>query len=231
MTNRIENLILAVCGVPDHPLAAPLRRWCETSRPFLAFAEGHASKIRKKLRLAHPGDQQADLLAELAVAAWLLRDQRFVVVYEPLPPAGQRGPDFQVTFRLNSVVQVEVTRLGLPANDPVGAAARLARVLGDKIGQCLPGAANLLVVAVPSGVATGELVPLALRRLDQAAQGGADPPPEAVRAFQRGRQKLSGVLLCTFAPDGQPEATHLWLNPQARPPLLPEIGRYLVQRL
>lgn len=232
MSRRLDELVVDLCGSADHPLAPLLRRWCQGSSPFLKFAQAHAAKIRKKVRLASSPDEQGDLRAELAVAALLVQDQRSVVRYEPPHPAGQRGPDFGVTFKGHTALRVEVTRLRLlgdEADDPAGSGAvrRVARVICDKIGQCLPGGANLLVVALPFGVAREDLVPAALRLLDRPSPPGLRP--EGVRAFLRHRQRLSAVALCAFSPEGEPLTVHLWTNPQARHPLPPEIARLLVQ--
>lgn len=238
MTRRLDDLVTSICGAADHPLAPFLRSWCGESRAFLAFAEAHAAKIRKKARLAPQEGERNDLLAELAVAAFLLRDRRFAVVYEPFRGAGQRGPDFQVTFRTHTPFHVEVTRLRLPDAPTYGEtdlARRLARVLGDKIGQFPAGGANLLAVFLPPGVGNETLVPAAVRLLDQAVQGEADPRapdprPEAARAYQRGRQRLSAALLCSLAAHGGLRDVSLWFHPQAKHPLDAEIARYLVQK-
>jgi len=232
MSRRLDDLVADLCGTAEHPLAPLLRRWCQESPPFLNFAQAHAAKIRKKVRLASSPDEQGDLRAELAVAVLLVRDRRSAVRYEPPHPAGQRGPDFEVTFKGHTTWRAEVTRLRLPENgedDAEGAEAarRVARVLHDKIGQCLPGGANLLAVALPSGAARSDLVPAALRLLDSPA-----PPrlrPEAVRDFLRHRQRLSAVALCAFSPGGEPLTLHLWTNPQAKHPLPAEIVQSLVR--
>lgn len=237
MTKRIEDLVQSLCGAADHPLAPVLRGWCAASRPFAAFAETHATKIRKKVRLAAHGDERDDLLAELAVAAFLLRDRRFSVRYEPQRATGQRGPDFGVTFRTHTLFHVEVTRLRLsdPAGeDRAGTALRLARAVGDKLGQCPAGGANLLAVVVPPGAEDGALVPAAVRLLEAPSQRETNPPspglrPEDVRAYLRGRSRLSAVALCSLTEAGPPLTVRLWNNPQARHPLPPEVARFLVQ--
>lgn len=232
MSRRLDELVVDLCGSAAHPLAPLLRRWCQGSSPFLKFAQAHTAKIRKKVRLASSPDEQGDLRAELAVAALLVQDRRGVVRYEPPHPAGQRGPDFEVAFKGHTTWRAEVTRLRLPEDgeDDAGggeAARRVARVLHDKIGQCLPGGANLLVVALTLGVPREDLVPAALRLLDRPSPSGLRP--EGVRAFLRHRPRLSAVALCAFSPEGEPLTVHLWTNPQARHPLPPEIARLLVQ--
>lgn len=231
MSRRLDELVVDLCGTAGHPLAPFLRRWCEGSPLFLDFAQAHAAKIRKKVRLASSPDEQRDLRAELGVAALLVRDRRSVVRYEPPHPVGQRGPDFEVTFKGHTAWRVEVTRLRLPEappeEDPAGAVRRVARLIGDKIGQCLPGGANLLAVALPSGASRNDLVPAALRLLDSPAPPGLRP--EAVRDFLRHRHRLSAVALCSFSADGEVLTLRLWTNPQAKHPLPPEIARFLVR--
>lgn len=238
MTKRIDDLVSGLCGAADHPLAPFLRRWCGESRPFLAFAEAHAPKIRKKARLATRDEERGDLLAELAVAALLLRDRRFAVLYEPYLAAGGRGPDFQVTYRTHTPFHVEVTRLRLlDPGDTAGSALKLARVVGDKIGQLPPGAVNLLAVLIPLGVEGGALAATAIRVLDRAPSSGSsgigtpapEVRPEAVQAYLRGRQRLSAALLGSLAADGRLQGARLWLNPLAKHPLPPEVARYLIQ--
>ncbi|WP_102127537.1 hypothetical protein [Deinococcus planocerae] len=230
---RLDDLVALVCGGDDHPLAPALRGWAETSRPWLAFAEAHAAKIRKRARLASSVGELHDLIAELAVAALFARDRRFSVVYEPHRASGGRGPDLGVTFRTHTLFHVEVARLR-PSGGDDRTALRLARVVGDKIGQLPPGAANLLAVALPPDTAGDDLIPAALRMLGRPTGLGADPasagvPPEDARAYARGRSRLSAALLCSLTPTGRPVEVRLWLNPQVRHPLHPEVARFLVQ--
>lgn len=238
MTKHVDELVESICGASDHPLAPFLRQWCNDSRPFIAFAETHASKIRKKVRLAPLDDERADLLAELAVAAFLARDRRFTVRYEPYRATGLRGPDFQVLYKTHSSFHVEVTRLrllDLAGDDLAGAALKLARVLCDKIGQFPPGVMNLLAVVIPPGAQSDALVPTAIRLLDGYPQRETSllPPElrlEGVRAYLRYRQRLSAIALCSFTNAWRPLNVKLWLNPQAKHPLHPDVTKYLVRR-
>ena len=237
MTKRIDELVESICGTADHPVAPFLRRWCGESRPFLAFAEAHASKIRKKTRLAALDDELADLLAELATAAFLARDRRFAVIYEPRRASGLRGPDFEVVFKAHSALYVEVTRLRLP--DPPGddlapAALKLARAVCDKIEQLPAGAMNLLAVVVPPDAASDDLAPAAIRLLDSYPQRAASPPApelrqEGLRAYLRQRQRIGGIAVCSFTTGWRPLLVRLWLNPQAKHPLHPDVTKYLVR--
>lgn len=231
---RIDDLVALVCGGDGHPLAPLLRGWGQTSRPWLAFAEAHAAKIRKKARLASSEGELHDLIAELAVAALLVRDRRFSVVYEPHRASGGRGPDLGVTFRTHTPFHVEVTRLRPSGGEEGRTALRLARVVGDKIGQLPPGAANLLAVALPPDMAADDPLPAALRLLSRSTGPEGDPAspgvrPEDARAYARGHGRLSAVALCSLTPIGRPVEVRLWLNPQARHPLHPEVARFLTQ--
>lgn len=236
MTKRIDELVQSIAGARTHPLAPLLRRWCEESRPFLAFAETHASKIRKKARLASR-EELADLFAELAVAAFLARDRRFKVLYEPYLASGQRGPDFQVLFKTHTPFHTEVTRLRLleAGTDDPASVLKLARVLHNKIGQFPAGAMNLLVVVVPLNAQSDDLIPAAIHLLDsypqQEAIGGDVPelPPEGVRAYHQFRRRLSAIALWSFTSDWHSLHVTLWQNPQAKHPLHPDISKYLVR--
>lgn len=235
MTRRVDERVRELCGTADHPLAGPLRRWCQESRPFLAFAETHASKIRKKTRLAAEEGERTDLLAELALAAWLMRDRRFVVGYEPHRASGGRGPDFQVVFKTHTTLNAEMTRLRPtdPAQEGAGPALRLARALCAKVGQFPAGEMGLLVVVVPPAIADAALVPTAVRLLDAATAPVAVAALSAdrVRGYQRRRQHLSALLLCTLDAAGELHPAQLWLNPQARCPLHPEVHKRFLRAL
>lgn len=210
--SRIESVVAAVCPEPAHPLAAPLRVWCQ-ARPFLAFAEANTSKLRKKVREAAGEEAGADLLAELAVAAWLLRDAGITLTYEPLKAVGGRGPDFALVTPNGTTNYVEVARLRSGGMQEF--AYKLARVLADKVGQFQPGAANVLAVMLPAGADPDGLAPAALRLLARAAQGDALPAVSAGRAqeFERRRPRLSGVLLLGA---GEPPGVTYWAHAGAR---------------
>ena len=222
MLTKIDRLVGQVCGSPSHPLGPALQAWCTDSRPFLAFAEANVSKLRKKVRAAGE-DQQADLKAELVVAAYLLRTGSGVLTYEPLQAGGGRGPDFALRLTNGSAVYVEVARLRGYGQPPVD---RLARVLAEKAGQLPPGAPCIVAAVLTSAVPASELGPVVLRRLALAAQGELLPgiPPEKARAFERVRTRLSGVLL--FSTREPPDVT-LWVYGGAAHPLSPAALRAL----
>lgn len=233
MTKRIDDLVQGICETADHPLAVFLRQGVSESRPFLAFVETHATKIRKKARLAPDSEELTDLLAELAVASILARDRRFTVHYEPHRASGLRGPDFQVMSHTRTLFHVEVTRLRLAElaeADAPATALKLARALCDKIGQCPAGVANLLAVVAPAAATSDALVPAAIRLLESYSPSipSAELRREGVRAFLSQRQRLSAIALCSFLADWRPLHVKLWRNPQAKHPLAPELANYLL---
>jgi len=232
MTKRIDDLVLLVCGAPDHPIGVALRSWCLTSRPVLEFMEAHATKLRKKVRLARSDDERADLLAELAVGTLLAQDRRFQLRYELHPVAGERGPDFEATFKGHTQVCVEVTRLRLRTEDQHVAVSRLARVLGDKVSQCQSGKMNVIAVVLPAELQSAGLVSAAHRLLltpEPLTETGGRRTSAHLLAYRRLQARLSGVLLCSFSLEGagNERQVMLWENPQANHPLFPEISRFL----
>ncbi|WP_189067747.1 hypothetical protein [Deinococcus radiotolerans] len=193
MNGRAEAL-LDDLGVPDgHPLRPLLLGQLRGSRPLAAFLAAHAAKVRRKLRVPDP-EALADVGAELAVAAWLLRERRWTLTFEPLAASGGRSPDFRVAALDGSGAWfVEVTRLRDPA---AHLPLRLARVLAGKAGQGPPGAVTVLAVLLPVAEPGAPLLAEALgllARASQASEGG--PAGVDGRRFARERARLSGVLL------------------------------------
>ncbi|MFC6666039.1 hypothetical protein ACFP9V_12260 [Deinococcus radiopugnans] len=97
-----DRLVEAVCAAPGHSLAAPLRGWCASSRPFLAFAQANTTKLRRKVREAAGLEAQADVWAELAVAAWLLRSGSGTLTYEPLKAGEDAGQILRCPCRMEA---------------------------------------------------------------------------------------------------------------------------------
>ena len=88
----------------------------------------------------------ADLLEfELEIARWLLREARFEVAYETFD-AREGGPDYTVTFRVNTRFNVEARRIRtLEAGEE--RVRKLVETLVDKTRQMPPNAINLLVMS------------------------------------------------------------------------------------
>ena len=219
-----------VCGSSAHPFAEVVRARATDAKGFLDFAEKHASKLRKKVRAASTLEEQADLIAEFDVAAFLLRDKRFAATYEPFHAKGRRGPDFQVVFKGHTVFHVEVTRPRLQEVPHDQAVSKVARVLRDKVEQFPAGTPNVLVLVVPEALNTSALVPDAVRLLERA------PGNEAlaarlgnVAAYARHRSRLGAVLSWSPTPSGTPSLVRSWLEPRTKHPVPPDILKVFVR--
>ncbi|HEX5807987.1 MAG TPA: hypothetical protein VFY25_04930, partial [Anaerolineales bacterium] len=115
MTKSADLIAYLFEGQP-HLLSAELSQWMEASPRFVTFVETYRDKIRKKIRLAREPEKILDLRSELDVAASMLKDRRLVVAYEPYPSTRGRGPDFAVTYRVNTVFNIEVARMRTEEN-------------------------------------------------------------------------------------------------------------------
>ena len=89
-------------------------------------------------------DGVRDVLCELETAFYLLREPRFSLAYEAYVATQQRAPDFTLTYRTHLACHVEAARL---RTSPAPDAERLGELIGGKLGQMLPSAPNVLVVA------------------------------------------------------------------------------------
>ncbi|MVN86178.1 hypothetical protein GO986_05315 [Deinococcus sp. HMF7620] len=214
MGRRVTELVAGLCGETALPLAPPLLAWAEASRPFLTFLDHHQSKVRRKLRQASGPEELADVAAELGLAAWLLGERRWTLVYEPLAASGRRGPDFQVASPDGGPgFFVEVTRLR-PASTQATLVLKLARTVADKVGQLPAGAVNVLAVVLPPDTDGAPVWSAALRLLTAGAPAASGLDS---RAFARGRAGLAALLLFSSAP---PQAPGLLVPlPGARHPL------------
>ncbi|MDP9764428.1 hypothetical protein [Deinococcus enclensis] len=226
MGPRVEAVVAGLCG-PAHPHAPLLRAWC-ADPAFLAFAAAHENKIRRKLRQAGGGEAGLDVLSELAAARLWLADRRFRVVYEPDRSAGGRSADLGVTFRTHTRLNVEVTRLrdARPDEATRPPDLKLARALGAKAGQLAPGAVNLLLVVLPGAAPLTDPASVldgAFRHLN----GGTVLPGDLGPAFQRGRPRLSGVVLAALDGPAGLRVVHVWVNAGAKHTLPDEVTRFL----
>jgi hypothetical protein len=223
--SRQSELLDYLFDAKPHTLSSELPGWLDASPRFMAFAETYRDKIRKKIRLAGNPESALDLRAELQVVQALLADRRFEAVYEPYASAKLRGPDFSVTYRVNTVFNIEVARIraeGDESNLP-RIEERLLRILLGKLGQMQAGQPNLLVVHIRPELGRAlELAPL-MQSLKQRAEG-REPAFYALSRyatladFYKNFLHLAGVLLWAAG-------TEPWLNKQARPPLDEKIVR------
>jgi hypothetical protein len=222
------------------PLAVQFAHWVEASPRFRVFAETYRDKIRKKVRGITEVEGYRDLQAELAVAYSLVLERRFLVEYEKYGLGKQRGPDFSITYKTHIRFDVEVTRL---RGGQAGAAlepGKLANTLCAKLEQLPPSMINILVLAAddapysegdPSSPGSGQALASVLRSAVTLLQERAERKDDefftrrsflGARDFHKHYSRLSAIRL--IAP-GAPAC--LWLQPQARHPLPPDIANHL----
>jgi hypothetical protein len=216
------DLIVYIFEGQRHLLSGTLLEWMETSSRFTDFVETYRDKIRKKIRVIREPESALDLRGELEVAYCLLNDRRLVVAYEPYASAKKRGPDFAVTYRANWVFNIEVTHIRVKESevdqiDLIHKEERIFRILLDKLGQMLPGMANLLVIHTRKELVRSIDLARLMQEIKTRAEGKDTAFYTASRytspaAFYRDFLHLSGILL--WAPGAQ-----LWINKQARPGL------------
>jgi hypothetical protein len=229
MNAALTALLDAAFGGATHPLAAWYAGLLAGAPALHAFTEANAAKIRKKTRLARDPEAQRDLRCELAVAAALV-DRRSPLTYEPLAGEGRRGPDFLLRHKGHTDVYVEVSRLRPARSEERDPLDRLAAALCGKLGQLVPGAANLLVLVSDADRYGAEAIRetfLALRRRADARDDAyfAFRGLAGARAFLQGLPRLSALLAVMPA---SPEVT---LSPmqQARHPLPADLARAIAR--
>lgn len=240
----IDELLPQLLGDDPHGLTPMFRQWLVSSRRFRTFAESYHTKIRAKLRTA--GDEEAlhDLLLELVIARWLLQEKRFQVDYEQQPVRTAPGPDFTVTFTTKTIFHVEVTRIRavFPAEYDASTPLvfdpnKLLHVVLSKLTQSKSGAANLLLIGLAPEVVTGTDLDGVMKQMKQRMAGNdatllARSRLRTSGEFFKHYHALSGILLYGFVtPLGAATATEplLWLNKEARYPLLPQVQTCLRQ--
>jgi hypothetical protein len=225
-----SELLANVFGEEAHSLRVACAGWIASSRPFRAFLEENAGKIRRKARLAGDAESLRDLQLELDTAyRLLLADRRVTLAYEQYLANKTRGPDFTVTFKGHVVFNVEARRL----RAPVGA-SKLGEVICEKLRQAPPSVINVVLVGVDAG-ASVELDPVAtMKRLVQRAEAKQDDffaqrGWRDARDFLRALPRLSGVLLLAKWDEATAASSSLWLSPQARHPLPADAQKLLRQ--
>ncbi|HYO50693.1 MAG TPA: hypothetical protein VEW94_12655 [Chloroflexia bacterium] len=234
-----SNLLPYIFTNTRLPLAVQFARWIEASPRFRAFAETYRDKIRKKVRGITEAEGYRDLQAELAMAYFLALQPRFLVEYEKYGTGKQRGPDFSVTYRTHIRFDVEVTRLrGSQAGSSLEP-GKLAHAVCAKLVQLPPSMINILVLAADDAPHTGddpstdagEALASGLRRALTLLQERVERKDDefftrrgfrGTRDFIRHYSRLSAIRLT--APDAP---ACLWLHPQARHPLPPDLANLL----
>jgi hypothetical protein len=221
-------LLAAIFGNETPPMREACAAWMVSSRPFRAFLEENAGKIRKKARQAGDAESLRDLQLEMDAAFHLLTDRRVTLAYERYLADKLRGPDFTVTFKGHIVFNVEVRRLRAPIAD-----GKLSEGICGKLRQMPPSAVNVLLIGADTSVSSHLDCGATVKRLIQRAEARQDDffaqrGFRDARDFLRALQRLSGLLLRANWYDPSSASVALWLNPQARHPL-PAEARKLLQ--
>lgn len=239
----IDEFLHQLLGDDPQELTPLFRQWISASRRFRAFTEQYQSKIRAKLRTAGDADALQDLLFELEIAQWLLREKRFTLAYESQNVRIAPSPDFTVTFTTKVQFHVEVTRIRATYTEEPGisvpsdlSASKVFYVILGKLGQLKADAGNVLLIGLESSPLTdGDLdeimkqMKLRVENNDQAllTRAHLQTPSEFFKQYHA----LSGVLFY-FRPTvaiPAPTTPLLWLNKAAKYPLLPQVQTSLRQ--
>ncbi len=226
-------------GSPD--LLPTFRQWLLASRRFRTFAERYQTKIRAKLRGAGDAETLNDLLFELEIARWLLQEKRFQLAYEEQGLRTAPGPDFTVSFTTKVQFHVEVTRIratGIEEITPNASALdmrdarqrKLLYVLLAKLSQLKVGTQNVVLIGASPELIEILHVDEILKELKVRIETGdqvllARSRFKTTSAFFKQYHALSAVFLYGTGED----ASILWLNQDAKQPLLPQIQTILRQ--
>ena len=246
-------------AVPNTPAVESLSLWLRDSKRFRVFVEACGTKVRKKLRQAQGVEGMKDVLAELQVACGLLASRAFEVRYEAEGIGKTRTPDFAVTYKMHTLLHLEVKRVragsiahpsnaeanGGAENSVSGCAAeprhgeledKLARTVVSKIGQLPPQTPNVLVIIAErqSAFALAFWPGMAAiqSRIERKDETLLLPYGfESAAAFQRQYARLSAVVCLASADDGASSLAACWKNGAARHVLGPELTRELINTL
>jgi hypothetical protein len=231
MAMPASNLLPYIFTNTRLPLAVQFAQWVQASPRFRAFAETYRDKIRKKVRGITEAEGYRDLEAELATAYFLVQERRFLVEYEKYGTGKQRGPDFSVTYKTHIRFDVEVTRLRAGQAGAAREPGKLANTLCVKVVQLPPSIINILVLAADVAPYSGDELVSGLRSAVTLLQERAERKDDefftrrgflGARDFLRHYSRLSAIRLTT--PDAPPV---LWLQPQARHSLPPDLANLL----
>jgi hypothetical protein len=251
-----DELVQYLFDARPYSLADLFREWMESSPRVAGFVDTYRDKIRKKIRVNQTEDSIPNLQAELETAFLLLNEPRFALAYEPYAGSKTRGPDFTVTFRTRISFNLEVTRMQIanqgsstperpPVPSPAGpierpeqdalASYRLMEIVCGKLGQFLPGMANVLVVAaevipvsdLELGKAMRQMKIMAERNHAQLLERNHFRSPAD---FFKKYLRMSALILRQTGRKSPGQTALLWKNPQARHPIPDKIWSIL-QRL
>jgi len=88
-----------------------LTRWSDAAPRFQHFLQNNKTKIFGKIKSPKDFEDVADILAELEVAALLLRDNQYKLTYEPYGNSSDSNPDFLVSSNDKPAFILEVKRI------------------------------------------------------------------------------------------------------------------------
>jgi hypothetical protein len=214
MSMTAAEVLAALFENEDHPFYSTLAQWVKTDRRFRTFAEHYHGKIRSKLRNAADPAARADLLFELEIGRWLHQETRFEVAYETFD-ARAGGPDYTVTYRINTRFNVEVRRIRVQESGQERV-HKLLETVTDKTKQMPPSAINILVMS--DGAPAGDDLAAAAMLLRGLAENKAENfftrrGYKNAADFLRQFRQMSAILCKTD------EENLLWLNGLAKHPL------------
>lgn len=218
MSMTASEVLEAIFESERHTLYPTLAAWIKGERRYRAFAERYRGKMRSKLRNATGQEATADLRFEFEVAYWLLQEPRFEVAYETFE-ARQGGPDYTVSYRVNTRFNVEVRRIRrAEAGDE--RVRKLVETLTDKARQMPPNAINLLVVSDGSAAgddvaAAGTILRLLAERKNE--EFFTNRGYKSAADFLKQYRQMSAVLM-------KAESGAVWLNSLAKHPLPKDVA-------
>jgi hypothetical protein len=238
MATTFDALLTELFGSTTQPLARQCAGWLGSSRRFRAFAETYRDKIRRKAGVARDEEARRDLECELETAYLLLQAKEFAVAYEQYTQLKQRGPDFTVTYKTHTPVNVEVKRLRAVSQEPVSEersiTTKLLNSISDKLGQMPPSAINVLTL-VADGQTYG---PSDLGMTMSILKDRTTARDEEFfvrrgflgsRDYQRQQQRLSAILVRSRAGSISTNPIVLWTNPEAKHVLTREISNIMLR--
>jgi len=218
MSMTASEVMASLFEDSDHPLYSTLSEWVRADRRFRTFAEQYRGKIRRKLRNANDPDARADLLFELEIGRWLLQETRFEVAYETFD-AREGGPDYTVTYRVNTRFNVEVRHIRARESGQEHV-RKLVEIIAAKTRQMPPSAINLLLVsdgAPPEDDLTKAAVALRGLAENKAEEFFTQRGYKNAADFLRQFRHVSAIFC-------KAERSLLWTNSLAKHPLPKEIG-------
>ncbi len=228
MRSADRELLSGLFGGIGHPLASRCAAQMVVSPRFRAFLVQYRGKIGRKVRSLETAESWRDLWLELWMAARLLSDRRFELVYESYSAKKIRGPDLTAVFRTHVTCNIEIKHVRAELSS-----AKWAEIVCSKLGQFPSGAVNVLLVGTSMPTEQCCMAETAISELSRLAQSRADTLFQRyglLGAGEYARQlvRLSGVLQVTdWDPAGEGRL-YLWTNPVARNVLPTDLARALL---